>query len=175
MEAEVLEPQAELQQFRISEQMELTDRQKLSIRNNRRFGIDIEILDYNIIKITQARLLKGFLFNQKELYDRARKIFPNKEIKIIPVVYNLQLSDINEEWILEKMDELGIKRKDLIKQLGADSSYLSLLFADKSNPRKINLTRSMKATFYYYFMTYQLGREFRGYIKHVQQIPEEHK
>jgi|GEM_PF-645403 len=175
METEILEPQVEPQSFGISEQLELTDRQKLSIRNNRRFGIDIELLENNIIKITQARLLKGFLFNQKELYDRARKIFPDKEIKIIPVVYNLQLSDITEEWIFAKMDELGIKRKDLIKQLGVDSSYLSLLFADKSNPRKINLTRSMKATFYYYFLTYRLGREFRGYIKHVQQIPEEYQ
>jgi len=155
--------------------MELTDRQKLSVRNSRRFGIDIEVLGPDTVKITQARLLKGFLFNQKELYDRARKIFPDKGTKIIPVVYSLQLDDITEEWIRDKMEELGIKRKDLIKQLGADSSYLSLLFADPSNPRKINLTRSMKATFYYYFMTYQLGREFRGYIKHVQQIPEEYQ
>jgi len=155
--------------------MELTDRQKLSVRNNRRFGIDIEVLENGAVKITQARLLKGFLFNQKELYDRARKIFPDKRTRIIPVVYSLQLDDITENWILGKMEELGIKRKDLIKQLGADSSYLSLLFADPSNPRKINLTRSMKATFYYYFMAYQLGRDFRGYIDHVQQIPDEYK
>jgi len=155
--------------------MELTDRQKLSVRNNRRFGIDIEVLENGIVKITQARLLKGFLFNQKELYDRARKIFPDKRTRIIPVVYSLRLDDITEDWILGKMEELGIRRKDLIKQLGADSSYLSLLFADPSNPRKINLTRSMKATFYYYFMAYQLGRDFRGYIDHVQQIPDEYK
>jgi len=163
--AEILEPQ----QFGISEQMELTDRQKLSIINYKRFGgIDIEVLDDNIVKISQNRITNGILLNQKELLERARKIFPEKKVKIIPVVYNLQLSDITEEWILDKMDELGIKRNDLIKQLGMDKSYLSLLFADKSNPRKINLTRSTKAIFYYYFQTYELGRKFRNYVKHIR-------
>jgi len=164
--AEILEPQQYVEQ---PEQLELDHRQKLSIINYRRFGgIDIEVLDNNIVKISQNRLTNGILLNQKELLDRARKIFPDKKIKIIPVVYNLQLNEITEEWIFAKMDEFGIKRKDLIKQLGMDKSYLSLLFADKSNPRKINLTRSTKAIFYYYFQTYQLGRKFREYVKHIR-------
>jgi len=164
MDTAILEPQ----QIELKKQTEITDRQRLSIRNYRRMGIDMEIKENNVIKITHARLKNGFLLNQKELYDRARDVFPDKKFKIVAVVYCLQPDEITQEWIFAKMDEFGIKRKDLIKQLGIDSSYLSLLFADKSNPRKINLTRSMKATFFYYFKTYQLGQKFKNYVEHIR-------
>jgi len=140
----------------------ITDRQELSIQNYRRMGIDIEVLENNFIKITQARLINGIILNKKELHYRARKIFPDKIFKIIPVVYSPNLKEITQEWIYAKMDEFGIKRKDLAKQLSLDSSYLSLLFADKSNPRKINFSKPMKALFFYYFLSYELNRDLRA-------------
>jgi len=143
------------------EQTNITDRQELSIQNYRRMGIDIEVLDNNFIKITQARLINGIILNKKELHQRARGVFPDKIFKIIPVVYSPDLKIITEEWIFEKMNEFGIKRKDLAKQLPLNSSYLSLLFAEKSNKRKINLSKPMKALFFYYFLSYELNRDLR--------------
>jgi len=139
----------------------ITDRQELSILNYRRMGIDMKVLENNFIKITQARLINGIILNKKELHQRAREVFPDKVFKIIPVVYSPDLRIITQEWIFAKMDEFGIKRKDLSKQLSLDSSYLSLLFADKSNPRKINLSKPMKALFFYYFLSYELNRDLR--------------
>jgi len=170
--ARIPEPRQEVR----AEQMELTDRQKLSILNYRRYGgIDIEVLDRNHVKITHARFTNGILLNQKDLYDRARKIFPDSEVKIIPVVNCMRPSEISREWILGKMDELGIKRNDLVKQLGLDKAYLSLLLSEKQGGRKVNFSRAMKATFYYYFLSYEISREFKEYIDHVQQIPDEYK
>jgi len=152
------------------QQIELTDRQKLSIINYRRYGgIDIEIIGNNKVRISQNRLINGIVLRQKDLLERARKIFPDKEIKIIPVVYNLQLSDITEEWIFAKMDEYGIKRNDLIKQMAIDKSYLSLLFSDKSNKWKINLTRSMKTAFFYFFLSCELSRDLLAQTQEIVQ------
>jgi len=61
-----------------------------------------------------------------------------------------------DEWIIAKMQEFGLKRKDLTQELGLDKSYLSLLFAKADNPRKIHLTKAMKGLLYYYFRTKDL-------------------
>ncbi|MBB4119791.1 hypothetical protein GGR32_002097 [Mesonia hippocampi] len=37
---------------------------KKSISNYKQFGIDIETLEDNKVKITQSRLINGFIFNQ---------------------------------------------------------------------------------------------------------------
>lgn len=63
------------------------------------------------------------------------------------------IESITEEWITTKMQELGLKRKNLTHDIGLDSSYLSLLFAKEENSRKIHLSKPMKALFYYYFKT----------------------
>jgi len=150
--------------------MQKLDRQKLSILNYRRYGgIDIEVLADNKVRISQNRLINGIILRQKDLLERARKIFPDKKIKIITVVYRLQLDDINEEWIFAKMDELGIKRNDLLKQMAVDKSYLSLLFSDKSNKWKINLTRAMKTAFFYFFLSCELGRDLLEQTEEVVQ------
>lgn len=65
--------------------------------------------------------------------------------------FQLNIEPITDEWVLSKMKELGIKRKDLTRELGLDRSYLSLLFAKADNPRKIHLTKATKGLFYYYF------------------------
>lgn len=67
--------------------------------------------------------------------------------------YTLNIDPITEEWILDKMKELGLKRKHLTEDLGLDSVYLSLLFAKADNPRKIQLSKPMKGLFYYYFLS----------------------
>lgn len=132
---------------------------KNSIKNYRMAGIDIEILDDNTVKITQSRLLNGYILNNKQLYDRAREVFPDKGIKIIPVVYSLNVEDIDVAWINSKMEEFGIHRNDLIKQLAIDKSTLSLYFSGARG-----LTQTAKAAFFYYFLTYELNRDLRAHL-----------
>lgn len=132
----------------------LTASQKKSIANYKAFGIDIEILEDNQVKITQSRLVNGYVLNQKQLHERAREVFP--DAKIIPVVYSLQVDEINIDWIEQQMEEFGIKRNDLIKQLAFDKSTLSELLSGNRG-----MTKSVKATFFYYFMTYKLNRDLR--------------
>lgn len=130
--------------------------QQNSISNYAKAGIDIELIDNDTVKITQSRLLNGYILNNRQLYERAKAIFPDKIIR--PVVYSLQVDDIDLNWIEAKMDEFGIKRKDLIKQLAIDKSSLSLIFSGTTN-----LSARTKATFFYYFLTYELNRDLRDH------------
>jgi hypothetical protein len=143
--------------------VEITKEQQTSVQNYKRMGIDIDIdTDTDVVRVYQKRLVNGYILNQKEFHERAREIFP--DAKIQPISFSLDVSAINQQWVENKMNELGIKRSDLIKQLALDKSYISLLFADDGNERKISLSKSMKAMFYYYFLTDELNRDFREYL-----------
>lgn len=131
--------------------------EKESINGYRRMGIDIEPLSDGAVKVTQSRLINGFILNQKQLIERGKEVYP--DAKIIPVVYSLNVDDITISWIESKMKEFGIKRNDLIKQLAIDSSSLSLIMSGKRE-----LSKPMRATFFYYFLTYELNRDFREYL-----------
>lgn len=135
---------------------ELRTKIKLSISNYRRAGIDIEIIDEDTVKITQARLLNGYILSNKQLYDRAKEVFAGCNVKIIPVVYSFNTDDITPNWINDKMKEFGIHRNDLIKQLAIDKARLSLYLSGDRG-----LTQTAKAAFYYYFLTYELNRDLR--------------
>lgn len=133
-----------------------------SISSYKSKGIDIEILDVDrntaSVKITQSSLINGYILNQKQLVERCKEAFAptGLKTKIIPVVYSLDVEDITIGWIENKMNEFGIKRNDLIKQLAIDKSSLSLIL---SGDRE--LSKPMRATFFYYFLTYELNRDFR--------------
>ena len=139
----------------------LTKDQQQSIQNYKKFGIEFEI-DEDIVKVFQKKLVNGYILTQKELHERAKEIFP--DAKIQPNVFSLDVSMIDVDWIENKMTEFGIKRNDLIKQLALDKSYISLLFADDNNSRKIGLSKQVRSMFYYYFLTYELNRDFREYV-----------
>ena len=128
-------------------------------------GLFIEVLetDQNSVvtkvKIKQKHLYNGYILNQKQLVERAKLLYSNSglpKVKVIPVVYSLDVNIVSLEWVENKMDEFGVKRSDLIKQLSIDESSLSLLLSGK---RKMN--KLVKAAFYYYFLTYELNRDFR--------------
>ena len=123
----------------------------------RRLGIDIEPLEDGTVKVTQSRLINGYILNQKQLIERGKELYPDS--KIIPVAYSLNVDDITVEWIESKMQEFGIKRNDLIKQLAIDRSSLSLIMSGKRE-----LSKPMRATFFYYFLTYELNRDFREHL-----------
>lgn len=136
----------------------ITKDQQLSIQNYKKMGIEFEIED-DVVKVFQKRLFNGYILNQKQLVERAKEIFP--DAKIQPNVFSLDVSKIDVDWINERMKEFGIKRNDLIKQLALDKSYISRLFSSENNQFKINLTNQVKAMFYFYFLTYELNRDFR--------------
>ena len=126
-----------------------------SIVNYLKAGIEITQLDDDKIKIKQVSLINGFILNNKQLYDRAKELFPNKHI--IPVVFSLNINNIDMCWIRSKMEEFGIHKKDIIKQLAIEKSKLNLLFSEKTK-----LTNRTKTAFYYYFLTYELNRNLRN-------------
>ena len=134
--------------------IKLTKAQLKSIANYRAAGIDIEIVDPDRVLISQNRLVNGYILNNKQLYDRAREIFPDGHI--ISNVYSLDVDHITLDWITSRMEEFGLKRKDLIKQLAIDKVSLSKIFNGVTS-----LSKPMKATFFYYFLTYELNRDLR--------------
>lgn len=131
-----------------------------SISGYDRLGISIEPLQDGTVKVTQSRLINGYILNQKQLIERGKEVYP--DVKIIPVVFSLNVDDITIDWIESKMQEFGIKRNDLIKQLAIDRSSLSLILSGKRE-----LSKPMRATFFYYFLTYELNRDFREYINEL--------
>ena len=133
------------------------EKNKEFINGYRRMGIVIDLLEDGTVKVTQTRLINGYILNQKQLIERGKDIYP--DAKIIPVAYSLNVDDITVEWIESKMQEFGIKRNDLIKQLAIDRSSLSLIMSGKRE-----LSKPMRATFFYYFLTYELNRDFREHI-----------
>ncbi|WP_035899704.1 hypothetical protein [Leeuwenhoekiella sp. MAR_2009_132] len=134
--------------------------QKTSIANYKRMGIEIEVLDSDRIKISQTKLINGLILNQQELVQRAREVFPG--CKVVPVVFSLEVDSIDIFWIESRMKEFGIKRNDLIKQLALSKSYLSRIF--NNGPHNVELSKPMKATFFYYFLTYEINRDFREHL-----------
>jgi hypothetical protein len=135
----------------------LTPAQQDSINHYQRMGITFSFTEEGIILIKQERLINGYILNNKQLYAKARSIFPEGRIK--PLVYSFQANDVTLEWIEAKMDEFGLNRKDLVKQLAFNKDWLSLIFAKKEP-----LTPVIKAAFYYYFLVYELNRDVRAAI-----------
>lgn len=128
-----------------------------SITNYKKAGISFEVMDDGAVKVSQTKLINGYILNQKQLIERGKDVYPDK--KIIPVVFSLDVKNITIEWIETKMAEFGIKRNDLIKQLAIDRCSLSLIMSGKRE-----LSKPMRATFFYYFLTYELNRDFRDHL-----------
>jgi hypothetical protein len=135
--------------------MELTEFQKIAVNHLRMVGIEIDFLDNQHLRITQKRLFNGFILTKNELVERAKNIFPDYMVK--PVRYSLDVSVIDIIYIKSKMKEIGLNVNDLAAQTAIDKSSLSLLL---SGERKMN--KSVKALFFYYFLTYELNKDVRS-------------
>jgi hypothetical protein len=135
--------------------MELTEFQKIALNHLRMVGIEIDFLDDQHLRITQKRLFNGFILTKNELVERAKNIFPDYMVK--PVRYSLDVSVIDIIYIKSKMKEIGLNVNDLAAQTAIDKSSLSLLL---SGERKMN--KSVKALFFYYFLTYELNKDVRS-------------
>ena len=135
--------------------MELTDFQKIAVRNLKSVGIEIEFIDESHLRIIQKTNYNNFILTKNELVDRAKKIFPSFIVK--PVRFSLDISVVTPEWVNTKIKEIGLNKNDLVAQTALDASSISLIL---SGERKMN--KSVKALFYYYFLMYELNRDLRG-------------
>jgi hypothetical protein len=132
------------------------DQQQIqSIQNYKKHGINILQVDNDTVIIKQEKLINGYILNQKQLVGISKDFFP--DLKVKPVVFSLDVNAIDILWIENKMSEFGIKRNDLVKQLAIDKSSLSLVLSGKRE-----LSKPMRATFFYYFLTYELNKDFRS-------------
>ncbi|WP_423818646.1 hypothetical protein V5739_13820 [Salinimicrobium sp. TIG7-5_MAKvit] len=134
---------------------ELDKSQLESIKNYAKAGIEITAVNEETVKIDQVNLINGFILSNKELYQRARAIFPKHKIR--PVVFNLDVSTITIDWIEQKMKEFGLNKKDLSRQLAIKKEDVSLYSSKK---KKMEYT--LKAAFYYYFLSYELNKSLRS-------------
>ncbi len=139
-----------------------------SMSSYRRAGIDISILSVGerevSVLVKQSRLINGYILNNRQLYKRAKEVFSPLEergwkVKVTPSVHSLDVSGIDLDWVHQRMEEFGVKRKDLVQQLAIDKSSLSLILSGKRD-----MSKSMKATFFYYFLTYELNRDLRSML-----------
>lgn len=140
----------------------LTPQIKTSISNYAKLGIEITVLelenDVLIVKVHQKRLFNGFVLSQKQLIERGQEIFKTigVKVRIRPLTYTLDIRDITPEWIEAKMKEFNIKRKDVISHLHIDKSTFSLYLNGSRN-----MSRMGKAAFFWYFLSFELNRDFR--------------
>jgi len=134
---------------------ELDDSQLESIKNYSKAGIEISVVDEETVLIKQSKLINGYILSNKELFQRARAIFPEHNIK--PVVFNLDVSTVTIEWIEQKMKEFGLNKKDLSRQLAIKKEDVSLYLSKKKG-----MEYTLKAAFYYYFLSYELNKNFRA-------------
>jgi predicted transcriptional regulator len=74
-----------------------------------------------------------------------------------PVVYGINTDEVTIEWIKSKMKEYGVKKNDFVKQIAIDKSSLDLILFSDKEPSK-----TVKALFYYFFLTLQINRDFRN-------------
>lgn len=126
-------------------------------------GIIIEVVDFDgliaLVIITQSNLNIGNILNNKNLYELGKSVFSGIDeikFKIIPSVFSLNVHNITIKWIEDKMKEFRVNKKDLVKQTAIDNASLGLILLGK-----IELSKPIRAMFFYYFLAFELNRNFR--------------
>ena len=128
-------------------------------------GISIDILsveDNRIrVRVEQKENRNGFILTQSQLVARAATVLSpleNKfQIEWVPLTFRPAFDEIDNEWIKARMIDLKLKNKDISKQLAIDESTISQLIGGRRT-----LTKFQKAAFFYYFLTFELNRDFRA-------------
>jgi hypothetical protein len=109
------------------------------------------------IGITQAKVNQpGKQYEQKELIDLVHRLFDkyfrNHKIHVHASPYSESPAlAVNPDWIKKKMEEYGVKLKDMAKETGLNNTQLSPLITG-SKP----LSDAMKAMFYFYFRSKEI-------------------
>lgn len=102
-----------------------------------------------IVKVWQMENPGGKYLTAKELIERAKEVFSVVPVKVHcrPVPFSPDsLKSFTVQDVIRKMDEHGLKPKDLVRLLDIDKSSLSLIL---SGGRE--LSKGNRAMFYYLF------------------------
>ncbi|MCG2612375.1 hypothetical protein LZZ90_12740 [Flavobacterium sp. SM15] len=135
--------------------VDLTEFQKIALRNLKMVGIEVEFIEDNKIRIRQVSNYNNYILTKKELLTRAKDIFP--DFIVHPVRYSLTLKDIDNVWVATKIKEIGLHTNDILSQTAIDRTSLSLYLSGEKK-----MTATVKALFYYYFLSFELNRDLRG-------------
>ena len=134
-------------------------------------GIKIDILSLveNVltVRVEQVDLKNGWILNQDELSYKAKQIFkemPQYKVNYIPLTYQPKFETITKDWIKSKMKEFKLKQTDLVKHFGIDKATLSTILNDENR----SITRFQKSAFYFYFLNFEMNRDFRNYLNNVE-------
>ena len=144
----------ELFPFLTKEQRKLLE---TSERNYKRFArVYFQILSFDgkeaVIKAWQLQNEAKKYLSEKELIERTQAVFDGiipaeAKIRVRPVSFGtIDLNRFSIDIIEEKMQELGLKPKDLVHLLNINKSSLSLMLS-----KERGLTKPSKAMFYYLF------------------------
>ena len=154
----------ELLSFLSDEQRKMLE---ASENNYKRYArIYFQIISYRndelIVKVWQMENPAQKYLTTKELVDRAKGVFEgilpkNTKLHVRPIAFNpTDLKNFSIEDVEKKMEELGLKPKDLVKGLDIDKSTVSLLLS-----KGRELTKSSKAMLYYFFKYMESNPEYK--------------
>ena len=144
----------ELLPFLTVEQRKWLETSELSYKRHAR--IYFQILSYSPaeirVKVWQMENPLNKYLSSKELVERVKGVFaeilpPKTELHVRPIAYKKDdLERFSVQEVNSKMEELGLKAKDLVKLLDIDKSSLSLILKGERE-----LTKPGKAMLYYLF------------------------
>lgn len=120
---------------------------------HRAVGVFVEEQEGERVEVSQRWLHNGLLYNQEELTERARSLYPDKSTKIIANTFAIPLEEVTAQWIREQMDLNGLKPIDLVRNLGIGRSEVSLFLNAKQK-----MSRAMRSMFFYYFLSLEHKR-----------------
>lgn len=140
---------------------ETKDRINILAMQYKRFAkIHIEIVSCSdervIVRVEQKEPVNDIFLSKPELEARVRELFNGElpdglKLTISAVNFDRKdIADVTVEWILGKMDKLGLKAKHIENYTGIDKSTLSILFSERRE-----LTKFQKVAFYYFFKYYE--------------------
>lgn len=147
-----------------TEQRKWLEASALSYRRHAR--IYFQVLSYTPeelrVKVWQMENPLNKYLSSKELIERTKGVFaeilpPGVKLHIRPIVYKKdELEKFSIQDVSLKMEELGLKAKDLVKLLDIDKSSLSLILKGERE-----LTKSSKAMLYYLFKYLETNPVYR--------------
>lgn len=155
----------ELLTFLTKEQKEILKTSELNYKRHAR--IFFEILDFSndiiTVKVWQMENPLQRYLSQKELLHRAKEVFnsdivpPHIKVHTREIPFEkMELITFSIEKVVEKMQTLGLKPKDLSRLLNIDKSAMSeLLNGNRA------LTKSHKAMFFYLFKYLEATKQHR--------------
>lgn len=104
--------------------------------------------------VSQKWLYNGQILNKKELWKRARSLYPDKETHLVVQTFPLNVADVTPQWVKEQIERYDLKPSDLVNNLALTREEVGLFLNGKQS-----MPRFVKAMFFYYFIA--LGHKKR--------------